>query len=255
MKTGSRDDVGFAVRTAAAILIAHAVAYFIHEYCHSVTAWMLGYMADPLALDYGGASPANLLLLLQVSDNVPYAPIEAGGHGLSAAVIALAGPFLGNAALYLALYACRQRTLFLTRTGSMALFWLLMMCAGNVWSYVPIRALADHADIAIAARGLGVPSLLLFPVLLLPSAWLAVHFFRRACPVLIPRLADHRPVRVGVTAAMTTTWFFMFFGGVGLFASYGLIAQVLSLASIIVLMPCVLAWLGHRLWADASTGR
>ncbi|MBB5714880.1 hypothetical protein FHS94_001716 [Sphingomonas aerophila] len=48
-------------------------------------------------------------------------------------------------------------------------FWLMMMCAGNVWKYVPIRAITTHADIAIAASGLGL------------SVWVSRSCLSRRC--------------------------------------------------------------------------
>jgi hypothetical protein len=120
------------------------------------------------------------------------------------------------------------------------------MCAGNVWSYVPIRALATHADIALAARGLQIGSLALFPLLMIPSMLLVGHFFAKACPLFIRNIAQGNPSRALLMIAMTTTWFFVFFGGLGMSGSYGTAAQVFSIVSEIVLLPIALAFLWHR---------
>lgn len=239
-----RSDIGFAMRMVVLILVTHAVVYLIHEYAHTTTAWMLDYMANPLALDYGGLTPANLILLSDVGDNVPYDAVFAGGHGPAAAAIALAGPFIGNALLYVCLYAaCRHRA-----TGPMAAvtFWLLLMCVGNVWSYVPIRALATRADIALAARGFNIGSLALFPLLMVPSMLLVGHFFVKACPLFIRNISHGNPARALLMIAMTTTCFFVFFGGAGMSGNYGTAAQVFSLVSEILLLPIALAFLWHR---------
>ncbi len=91
-------------------LAAHAAAYLTHEYAHRVTAWCLGWMARPFGIDYGAAILGDVLLLGDVSDNVDYAPIFSSGHGWAAAAIALAGPFLGNGAMYgVAAWAARWR--------------------------------------------------------------------------------------------------------------------------------------------------
>lgn len=175
--------------TVVIVILSHAIAYLTHEFSHSFTAWALGYMANPLALDYGGLTPGNLVLLSGVSDNVPYNPILNSGHGLAVASIALAGPFIGNALLYAVLYAAACRLRFRSLPASSLMFWLLLMCAANVWSYVPIRAITTHADIALAAGGLHVSVLALFPILLIPSLIVVVHFFARACPRFIPAIA------------------------------------------------------------------
>ncbi|MDJ1506629.1 hypothetical protein [Xanthocytophaga agilis] len=79
-KTTYRDLTLFSVMTSTLIIIAHAVAYMTHEYSHSFTAWALGWMANPLALDYGPATLSNILFLRDVSDNVSYDQIFAGGQ-------------------------------------------------------------------------------------------------------------------------------------------------------------------------------
>ena len=246
MNPSARADLSFALRMAAMIVITHAIAYLTHEFAHSFSAWALGFMANPFVLDYGKPTPANLVLLFDVADNVAYEPILQGGHGHAAAAIALAGPFVGNGLLYIGLYLATRR---MRARGTLAVsmtFWLLAMCAGNIWSYVPIRAITSHADIALAAQGLHVGVLALFPVLLVPSLLLAGHFFIKVCPRLIPVMAQGVTARAAVVIALTTTWFFFLYGGAGLFGNYGPVSQAFSLASMLLLMPCAVLWLWHR---------
>ncbi|AJQ81866.1 hypothetical protein [Xanthomonas oryzae] len=90
----------FALSMAMRALAARAAAYLTHDSAHSVTAWCLGWMARPFGIDYGAAILGDVLLLGDVSDNVDSAPIFSSGHGWADAAIALAGPFLGNGAMY-----------------------------------------------------------------------------------------------------------------------------------------------------------
>src|ERR1700761_3932120 len=99
------DSVLFALVTFVFVLVAHAVAYLTHEYAHTLTAWSLGWMATPFGIDYGAATVYNVVFLGDVSDNVNYDLIFAKDHGFEAALIALAGPFLGNGLLYFVIYA------------------------------------------------------------------------------------------------------------------------------------------------------
>ena len=241
-----RDDATFALATAAVILLTHAVAFFTHEFAHSFTAWALGYMANPLALDYGGLTPGNLIFLLDVGDNVQYEPILNSGHGLAVAAIALAGPFVGNALPYVILYGATKRLRLQGGIASAVVFWLLAMCVGNVWSYVPIRAITTHADIAIAASGLHVSVWALFPVLLVPALLIVGHFFARACPSLIPKIAGGSTARTALMVALTTVWIFMLFGGVGFFGTYGAVSQAFSIISEMLLLPLAVVWLWPR---------
>ena len=71
--------------------LAHAVAFFAHEYGHSFSAWALGFKAHPLVLNFGTLSLRNLLIMSEIDEKVDYAPIFAGGDGAAAALIAAAG--------------------------------------------------------------------------------------------------------------------------------------------------------------------
>jgi hypothetical protein len=246
MLTRSFADTGFALKTAVIVLVAHAIAYFSHEFSHSFAAWWLGYMSNPLALDYGTPTPANIIMLFGVSDNVQYDPIVESGHGFAAASIALAGPFIGNGLLYVCLCVAMKR---LRQQNSLALplgFWTLTMCAGNIWSYVPIRAITTHADIAIAAAGLHLSVLALFPFLFVPSLVLTAHFFGKVCTQCIPAMAPDGDARRVLIVTMTTVWFFFLYGGVGLFANYGAVSQVFSLISALLLLPVSTVWLWRQ---------
>lgn len=97
-------ELGFTLATCILLVLAHAVAYLAHEYSHSFMAWALGWMANPLALDYGKHTLDNFLFLGDVGDNVQYSPIFASGKGWAASIIALAGTYVGNAFPYFLLY-------------------------------------------------------------------------------------------------------------------------------------------------------
>jgi hypothetical protein len=237
-------DVRFAIATCILLVVAHAIAYMTHEYSHSFTAWMLGWMANPLALDYGKHSLENFLFLGDVGDNVKYDPIFASGHGLSAAIIALAGTYIGNALLYYLLYLlAKSRAVSSNRLMLSFVYWLSLMCAGNVWGYVPMRALTTHADIAIAARGLHLPPWGLFPLLIFPSLYVVYHFFTRMLPICYPVIAAGSTNILVLLTALTSYWFFSFFSSDGFDGSYGLISQLLSIACRIFLFPLCVVYL------------
>jgi hypothetical protein len=99
---------------------------------------------------------------------------------------------------------------------------------------------------------LQIGSLALFPLLMVPSMLLVGHFFAKACPLFIRTIAQDNPARVLMMIAMTTTWFFVFFGGAGMSGSYGTAAQVFSIVSEIVLLPIALAVLWHQCVADVD---
>ncbi|HTV87343.1 MAG TPA: hypothetical protein VME63_18250 [Dyella sp.] len=238
--------LAFALLTFVLVLSAHAAAYLSHEYAHSVMAWLLGWMKQPFGIDYGAASFSNDLFLGDVSDNVDYAAIFSAGHGMAAAAIALSGPMIGNGLLYFIIYALMS-TAWVGRSRylMMFLYWLSLMCAGNVWSYVPIRALTWHADIALAARGLGISVWVLFPFLMAVSAFITWHFMTRSVARVVA-WASVPSLNLIVLIAVTGFWYFPFFVGDAIDGSYGMISQVLAMVSRYVLFPLAVAWLYQR---------
>ncbi|PMS36575.1 hypothetical protein C0Z20_10680 [Trinickia symbiotica] len=201
-------------------------------------------MSEPFGINYGPATFSNVILLGDVDDNVKYSTIFAGGHGPSAAVIALAGPFVGNGALYFLLYAIASRSALMSRRYLlMFIYWLSLMCAANVWSYVPIRAITTHADIALGARGFGVSVWTLFPFVMAVSGFITWHFFARMFAKAHAQIAKGSVVNLAVVIAFTAFWYFSFFGAAGIDGSYGLVSQILSIASRYVLFPLCVAFL------------
>jgi hypothetical protein len=241
------ENLAFAVTTFVAVLLAHAIAYLSHEYAHTLTAWCLGWMSRPFDVDYGPVTVSNVIFLGDVSDNVNYAPIFAANHGNQAAAIALAGAFLGNGLLYFVLYLLsRSFWVRSKRYVLMFLYWLAVMCAGNVWSYVPIRTITTHADMAIAARGLGISTWTLLPFVLAPSLFVLWHFMTRMFTTTYDRITSGSTVNLAVFIAFTGFWYFSFFGGDGIDGSYGLVCQLLSIVSRYLLFPLGVAYLAAR---------
>lgn len=92
---------GFVVTSLICILLAHYAAVLPHEYAHSFMAFALGYKSDPLVIHFGGTSIGNLVLLININEQVDYAPMFARGDGRAAALTGFAGPGLANGSLYL----------------------------------------------------------------------------------------------------------------------------------------------------------
>ncbi|MBB2202106.1 hypothetical protein HLH28_11085 [Gluconacetobacter tumulisoli] len=228
----------FFVGTIGLVLLAHAIAFFLHEYAHSFTAWALGWKPNPLALHYGRLTVANVLFQSEIDEDVNYTPIFAGHHDASAALIVLAGLFLGNACLYglcvLLAGIARCRTRFL--------FWLGLMGAANVWSYAPIRTLTTHGDMAYLAQGLHLSVWVLLPIVTLPSLLISYSFFFGFLPPLWTSLFGNRATQAVFSAGMIGFLYFGFFGGAGLFGNYGPIPALVSAASWLLLLPCSIVY-------------
>lgn len=228
----------FLLMTVLIWLLAHAVGLFSHEFAHTFTAKALGWKSNPFDLDWGTASPMNLLLQQEIDENVDYQPVFASGHGIDAGVIALAGSALGNLVVSLGIglavsaVARRRR---LTALGCFG-YWLITMSVGNLLSYVPLRVFTSHADMHTTEVGFGwTPmQLLLFVGIpyLVAFLWYLLSFQPRALAWLFPDSVRHRYVMVFLTSI--TLFGFFSLGG---FFGYGETSRQLSLAFMLILGP------------------
>ncbi len=232
------EDRRFFVLTLGLIFLAHATAYLTHEYSHATTAWLLGWMRSPVGIDYGRGSLANFLFQQDVGDGVDYAPIFASGHGIQASLIAFDGPGVGNGVLYMLCLLALGRAVVRARPVlAMFLFWLALMGAGNVWSYAPMRTLTTHADMALVARGLGISTWLLLPIVTVPSLLILWSFFFRLLPLARRTFFARSQAADVFVTLMSCYFYFVFFGDVGLDFSYGDNCALLSIISMFVVFP------------------
>jgi hypothetical protein len=63
--------------TPPVVLLAHCLAVLPHEFAHRFMAWALGVPIDPLAIDWGGTSLANVLLLIHIDEGLDYGALLA----------------------------------------------------------------------------------------------------------------------------------------------------------------------------------
>lgn len=234
MRTAGR-SLRFGSAVFLSMLLAHAFNYFLHEYAHSFMAWLLGWKADPFALNYGTASIDNILLQQQIDENVDYGPILASGEGWQAALIAAAGPLLANGGTAL---LCHRLIVRAVRPA--ALWWLVWVDAFstfNVWSYAPLRVLTTHGDMALLARGLGVSVWVLFPFATSFAAWLLWRFAFRALPLAQKRLyPDDAQISFSMVVLAISIPFFSISGLFG----YGPFCAMLAIVSFFMMMPALM---------------
>ncbi len=234
-------ELRFAVLTVLALLVAHAIAFFLHEYSHAVMAWLLGFKADPLAIHYGHLDLSNVLLQQDIDENVDYRTIFGTGHGLDATVIALAGPGIGNGALYVACaLVLRRRVATMQSAGVLFLFWLAVMASGNLWSYAPVRTVTTHGDMGVAAQGLGISGWTLFPFVVLPALWGVWDLFRIVLPLVLSRVCGGDALRRTFVTAVACFVLFGFYGCPAIGGNYGNVSAVFSIVSMFVVFPVVL---------------
>lgn len=217
--------------------LVHALAYCLHEYAHSFTAWALGWKANPLALSYGSLDWNNILTQADVDENVNYAPIFAAGRGAIASLIAVAGVLLGNGVFYLVSLCGYRRAKIAGRTGLALFFFLLcVMNVGNLISYVPARTFATHADMATVERGLQISPWWIAMILGIPFCGVTAYFVLRVVPQAMCFFFPKESVERSLLLSLVCGMIFVFYGGAGL-NHYGSISHGISLVSMDVLFP------------------
>ena len=216
MRKLSPENYKFALVTFFLVLFCHAIAFLLHEYSHSFLAWSLGFMANPLALDYGQPTLHNIILLSDVDDNVDYKQIIAGGNGIWGGIIALAGAGVGNGLLYFLCYwLISINRIKSNRRAVMFLYWLSLMGAANLLSYAPLRVITTHGDMAIAARCFGISTWLLLPFVTAGTFYVMYHFFFKMFPKVYQVVVSNSLNNLIFMIAATSYWYFGFFGSDG----------------------------------------
>ena len=209
-------NLKFAILTMFLVLFTHAIAYLSHEYSHSFLAWILGFKENPLALDYGSPTWRNIILLGDIDENVNYKQIIDSGNGVWGGIIALAGAGIGNGLLYFLCYLLTKMERIRSSRGAiMFLFWLSLMGAANLLSYAPLRVITDHGDMAIAARCFGISTWVLLPFVTAGTLYLIYHFFFKMFPQNYLKVVAGSSLSLVFTIAMTSYWYFGFFGSDG----------------------------------------
>ena len=181
---------GFVVTSLICILLAHYAAVLPHEYAHSFMAFALGYKSDPLVIHFGGTSVGNLVSLININEQVDYAPMFARADGRAAALTGFAGPGLANGSLYLlSLFLLRRPGVQRNVLLYMLVFWFNFMNVANFYDYVPIRTFASGGDIGHITQGLGLSPWTALVVLGIPTAIAMWFLFTRTLPRALGRMA------------------------------------------------------------------
>lgn len=220
---------------------AHAIAFFLHEYAHSFTAWLLGWKANPFDLYFPPVSSIVWLLQLGINQNVNEAPIFTSGHAPDAALIGGAGMILGNGLLSLPLSRLVWRWAKQTNRAGWALFayWCTVASLGNLLDYVPIRTFTLEGDMGALQRGFSCSPWLVLLVLGLPTFGALGWFFARVVPSSLVWIFPHNRAQRGLVAALTVGALFGFYGAVG-FLEGGPLAERFSWLSVYLILPCML---------------
>jgi len=226
--------------------LLHAIAFFSHEFAHSFTAFILGWKKNPLALNYGDATPGNILLQLNIDENVDYAPIFSSNNGVIAAIIAVAGMLIGNGLIDypIARIGLQRAIENNTRVWGLFFFWFWVTCVGNFISYVPVRTFSPHGDMHTVCEGLHCQPWLIAIVLGIPLVYFLIHFVVKILPAAVSWLYPAQTGKQVFIIVLTSLVLFGFYGIAGI-AGQGPEAHIMSVLSICLFAPLTI---GISVW-------
>jgi hypothetical protein len=216
--------------------VTHALAFFTHEYSHSVSAWIFGFKDNPLILNFGSTRWDNILLFTQMDENVNFTAFSPA-HPYIASLIALSG-MAGNVILYL----IATKALFTKKTHSLSYYyffiWLVTMNLGNFYDYIPARTFATYGDIGAIITWLKISPWWIMILLGYPVFYGFKIFYQKILPYSYNMLAFN-DVQKAMLMIMLTLTLFICFGASG-YTGYGPQAHFLALLSIYV-VPIIIA--------------
>jgi len=214
------------------LYLTHAIAFFIHEYAQSFSAWLFGFKKNPLLLHYGDYSWSNILFFLNMDENVNY-QVFASPHPWKAAFIAFVGLGVGNVLLFL----LSVKALLSKHTHGQIYYyfflWLAVMNLGSFSHFVLMRTFAHHGDIGVwIIVFLGLP--------MCYGLWL---LFSKLLPLSYKRL-ELTDIQQIIVLVLVTLILFAAFGMAG-FGNFSLYAIP------IVILAC---WPTHT-WVREASGK
>ena len=197
--------------TLPLILLAHYAAVLPHEFSHSFMAWALGLKSDPFAIDWGGTSLLNILLLIHVDENVDYSTALDAGKNWQVALVAFAGPGLANGGLYLIARLMMAKRLMTSPFLVYCLLWFLFMNLANLFDYVPLRTFSPWDDVAHFRLATGVSPWVIYVIGGYAVLAAIIDFYRRSLPVSLDTSGIDLPAPRACLLVVMTTLLFGYF--------------------------------------------
>lgn len=235
------------------VILAHHCAMLPHEYAHSIMAWLLNDKTNAFALNYGGTSWLNLLILADMDENVAYQSIFAAGHRYHVALIAFAGIGIANSLMYI--FSLNLLSKQIIKRKPLVFYFIFLfnlMNLGNFFAYIPIRTLTTHGDVVNFTNGLQISNWWVYIIGGYIVAFLIWYFFTKTMIHAFKILNLTSLISKLNLAILCVCILFGFYGGLpGISGSYGEISYFLSVTSLIVIPGIIIMLWPTRNWIRA----
>jgi len=229
--------------------VAHAIAFFVHEYAHSFSAWAFGFKQNPLILNFGDTSLGNILFFVQMDENVNFKLFYIA-HPWEASFIAFAG-VISNAILF---FISINALLSKKSHGQVYYYffiWLATMNLGNFNDYIPSRTFTTHGDIGEILTFLNISPWWIMILFGYPICYCFWFFYSKMMPVVYKELSLNDVQKIVLLIILTLTLFALFGGGPG-YSGYGVESHLFSLLSIYSVPIVIVACWPTRKWVRDS---
>ncbi|MBU1040918.1 MAG: hypothetical protein KKF77_07465 [Proteobacteria bacterium] len=203
-----RDATTYALIVVVSFAALQTVVVLSHEFTHSTMAWLLGHMDSPLDIIWG-----NPLTMTGWDEGVGYRDMFATGQLVDAAIIGVC-PLVMHWTIVVFGLALLRRGRPRGRWSFHFLYWFVVANLMELIAYILMRAFAQHGDVGLFNRGLGLNPWFIFVGGSAALAYALAVLFGRAMPNLCMQFAHgNRPAQWLI---LLLTAFALFLWGSGL---------------------------------------
>ncbi len=139
-----------------AIIVSYYVAILLHEWGHGTVAWMYGIKSSPFDIQYGG------WLLQNADENVNYATLLNSNHGITAAMIGIAGPVVSFILAIFSFILLNRKSYQHNNVKFIFIYWFLMINMIPLVQYFTVSAFSSEGDTGRFVHGLNISALWIF---------------------------------------------------------------------------------------------
>lgn len=199
--------LAFIAITTLSFLILHLGVLLVHEFSHSLLAYLLGVKQDPWNIIYGNWIGSHW------DENVDYAALFAAGEGPTAAAIAFAGPFANIALFFVTVGLMAAGRVKSHRWAYHCVFWTCVITFVMVFEYVFTRSFLQHDDFGNINHGLGISPWPIFLAGTILGIFGLYYILAYKAPEYCAIVTPHdRPLQYVVVSAVSFVIFLYYIG-------------------------------------------
>jgi hypothetical protein len=204
-----RGALSYVVITAVTYVILQAATIITHEFVHSTTAWLLGYMPSALGIVWG-----NPVTMRGWDEGVPYDQLFPSVGNAAQAVIGGSPLIFHTIVVAVGLLLMRRPWMAMRKWLFHTLYWFVIINLMELISYIVMRPFASGGDTLHINHGLTLSPWILFVAGTLLIMVALCLLFIKVLPVLCEIIAPGN--RLTHSAIVLMTAFILFLWGSGM---------------------------------------